>query len=657
MPSKMSLFNRELIMQIGRGTGWISIVYFFGLLFALPLQLIMRYSSEENRAFYMKPENLFQFYYDIQITLMITVPILLAVFLFRFLHVKQASDLMHSIPLKRDKIFHHYALSGIILLVLPVAITTILLLIIRINLDITAIYSKTDILIWAGTTILFDLLLYIAGVFIAMMTGISAVQAVLTYVFVLFPVGITVLVCSNLKILLYGFPSDYLLNRDLEKMSPITTAITLNNADLKWEYVVIYLLLSVVLYGLALFFYKKRKLETVSEAIAIVRLRSVFKYGVTICVMFLGGVYFSEVQIANTGWIIFGYVIGAVIGYFIAEMVLQKTWRVFSLSRLKGLVVFSAIFAVLILGVKTLGVYEKRVPNQMEIQNVLITDNPYLFKSQYSSTEEYRVPEPLKEEANIEAVRKLHKQIIANEKLNKGHISEQTQDLFLRYKLKNGRYVTREYRVDKRLYADLFKTINESKEYKLATNEIFKINVNQIRSIRISTNGPVGKEAAFADPIEIKEAISLLRSDILAESYEDNLYYQDRGSGIEVDMGRGRNIYLTLRPSFVNFTEWLKKQKQLERVTITHKDISKILVVKKDYSNAFDSEEPIPQLEKDKNSLKSTNKQQIELALQRAGSHPKKDYTVVFYYKRGNYKEVLFFDEAHVPDFVKEHFR
>ncbi|TDK58613.1 multidrug ABC transporter permease [Bacillus salipaludis] len=657
MPSKMSLFNRELIMQIGRGTGWISIVYFFGLLFALPLQLIMRYSSEENRAFYTKPENLFQFYYDIQITLMITVPVLLAVFLFRFLHVKQASDLMHSIPLKRDKIFHHYALTGIILLVLPVAITTILLLIIRINLDITAIYSKTDIFIWAGTTILFDLLFFIAGVFIAMMTGLSVVQAVLTYIFVLFPVGITILVCSNLKILLYGFPSDYLLNRDLEKMSPITTAITLNNADLKWEYVVIYLLLSVVLYGLSLFFYKKRKLETVTEAIAIVRLRSVFKYGVTICVMFLGGVYFSEVQNANTGWIIFGYVIGAVIGYFIAEMVLQKTWRVFSLRRLKGLVVFSAISAVLILGVKTLGVYEKRVPNQTEIQNVLITDNPYLFMSQYSSTEKFRVPEPLKEEANIESVRKLHKQIIANEKLNKGHISEQTQDLFLRYKLKNGRYVTREYRVDKRLYADLFKTINDSKEYKLATNEIFKINVNQIRSIRISTNGPVGKEAAFADPIEIKEAISILKSDILAESYEDNLYYQDRGSGIEVDMGKNRNIYFTLRPSFVNFTEWLTKKKQLERVTITNKDISKILVVKKDYSHAFETEEPIEKLEKDNNSLKSTNKQEIELALQRAGSHPQKDYTVVFYYKKGNYKEVLFFDEAHAPDFVKEHFK
>lgn len=656
MPSKMSLFNREIIKQIGRSTGWISIVYFLGLLFALPLQLIMRYSSEENRVFYTKPENLFTYYYDIQIGLIIIVPVLLAVFLFRFLHVKQASDLMHSIPLKRGKIFHHYALTGIILLVLPVVITTILLLIIRINLDITAFYSTTDIFIWAGTTILYDLLLFTAAVFIAMMTGISAVQAVLTYIFVLFPVGITVLVCSNLKILLYGFPSDYLLNRDLESMSPITMAVTLNNANLKWKYVVIYLLLSVVLYCLALFFYRKRKLETTSEAIAIVRLRSVFKFGVTICVMLLGAVYFSEVQNSSTSWIIFGYVLGAVIGYFIAEMVLQKTWRVFSLRRLKGLVVFSAIFAVLILGVKTLGVYEKRVPNQTEIQNVLITDNPYLFMGQYSSTEKFHVPEPLKEEASIEAVRKLHKQIIANEKLNKGHITERSQALFLRYKLKNGRYVTREYRVDKRLYPDLFKEINESKEYKLATNEFFKINVDKVRTIRISTNGPMGKESIIADPREIKKAISLLQSDLLAESYEDNLYYEDRGSGIEVDMGKNGNCYITLRPSFVNFTEWLKKKNLLEKVTITPKDISKILVVKRDYSHSYDPEEPIQQMEKDKDALKSTNKQQFELALQRAGSHREKGYAVVFYYKKGNYKEVLFFDEAHAPDFVKEHF-
>ncbi|MDR7001242.1 DUF6449 domain-containing protein [Neobacillus niacini] len=661
MPSKMSSFNKELILQICRSTGWISIVYFLGLLFALPLQLVLMYSSEEEKKFYYNnTQSLFQTDFEIQIGLMVIIPVLLAVFLFRFLHVKQASDLMHSIPLKREKIFHHYAITGIIFLILPVAVTSLLLFIICLNLDLTTIFSTTDIFTWAGTTILFDLLLFTAGMFIAMMTGLSVVQAVLTYIFVLFPVGITILVFSNLKILLYGFPSDYLLNRNLENMSPITMAASFNTKTLDWKYVVIYLLFSILLYGLSLFFYKKRKLEAASEAIAIVNLRLVFKYGVTICVMLLGGMYFTEVQNyqnSNTGWTIFGYVIGAVFGYFIAEMVLQKTWRVFSRKRLKGLVIFLAVTAVFFLGVKTLGVYEKRVPEQSEIQNVLITDNPYLFNNQYSSAEKFYVPKPLKEEGNIEAIRKLHTQIIANKKLNKEHKAGLSEVLFLRYKLKNGKYVTREYRVDKRLYNDSFKTINESKEYKLAMNEIFNLDVSKIRAIYISNNTPGGRELTLADENEIKEAISLLKSDILAESYEDSVYYQERGSRIEVELGKGRTFYLTLKPTYVNFQKWLKKKNLLEKATVTPKDISKILVVKRDLSHEFDSEESIQQMEKDTDSLKSTNKLQIELALQSASEQLQKDYAVVFYYKKGDYKQVLFFDEAHAPDFVKEHFK
>ncbi|MED3563188.1 DUF6449 domain-containing protein [Bacillus xiapuensis] len=657
MPSKMSSFNIELILQIGRSTGWISIVYFLGLLFALPLQLVMMYSSDEKRVYNTNVDNLFYYDFGIQIGLMVIVPVLLAVFLFRFLHVKQASDLMHSIPLKRDKIYHHYAIAGIIFLVVPVVITALFIMIVRANLDLTAIFSTKDIFIWAGTTILFDLLLFMAGAFIAMMTGLSVVQAVLTYIFVLFPVGITVLVCYNLKILLYGFPSDYLLNRDLNNMSPITLAFGLNAKTLDWKSVVIFLVLSILLYGLSLFFYKKRRLEAASEAIAFVNLRSVFKYGVTICVMLVGGMYFSTVQNSSTGWIIFGYVIGTVFGFFIGEMVLQKTWRVFSLGRIKGLVVFSAIFAVLVLGVKTLGVYEKRVPDQSEIQNVLITDNPYLFIGQYSSNERFHVPKPLKEEASIEAVRKLHKQIISNKKLNKEHMSDQSGDLFLRYKLKNGRYVTREYRVDKRLYDNLFKTIYESKEYKLATNEIFKINVDKIRTIHISPMGPVDKGVTFADQNEIKEVISLLRSDILAESYEDSEFYRDRGSRIEVDLGKNVNFTFTLKPTDKKFIEWLKKKNLLEKAMVTPKDISKFGVVKVDFSNSYNTNEIIRQIENDKASFKSSDKQQIQLALQRGSESPSQGYVVVFYYKKGDYKQVLFFDEAHAPDFVKEHFK
>ena len=108
MPSKTSLLNKELILQISRGTGWISIIYFLGLLFALPLRTLMLYT--ENTSMGRTPirvDSLFDFQYDleIQIGLLIAIPVLMAVFLFRFLQVKQAVDLMHSLPIRREKSF------------------------------------------------------------------------------------------------------------------------------------------------------------------------------------------------------------------------------------------------------------------------------------------------------------------------------------------------------------------------------------------------------------------------------------------------------------------------------------------------------------------------------------------------------------------------
>jgi DNA-binding NarL/FixJ family response regulator len=51
---------------------------------------------------------------------------------------------------------------------------------------------------------------------------------------------------------------------------------------------------------LALFFYKKRKLEAASEPIAFLRLRDIFKYGATFCTMMVGGMYFSEVPYSDS---------------------------------------------------------------------------------------------------------------------------------------------------------------------------------------------------------------------------------------------------------------------------------------------------------------------------------------------------------------------
>lgn len=651
MQSKMSSFNKELFLQIIRSVGWISIVYFIGLFIALPIRVMMTYPNDQLGP--VNVQNLFYFDYEIQMTLLIAVPVLMSVFLFRFLQVKQAADLMHSLPIKRVKIYHHYCLTGGVLLILPVMFITIIMFMVHRVLNLGLFFDGKDILYWAGVTILFNLVMMSCGVFVAMMTGISAVQAVLSYIFMAFPVGITLLTYYNLGIALYGFPGDFLLSRDLEKYSPLTYALILQNRPLQWGYVFGFSALAIILYWLSLYFYQIRKVEAAQEAVAFSKLRSVFKYGVTICMMLFGGAYFYAIENSSSGWVVFGYILGAVIGYFVAEMVLQKTWRI--LGSFKGFVIYGIVVTVIITAIQSLGFYEKKLPELEEVENVILTDQPYVFSENPEIYGEYFVPTPMKSAQNIKEVIKLHKEIIADKDMNEKLKDGKYETALFIYKLKDGSKITRQYRVNRDVYEDSYRKIYESAEFKQGTNQIFHIDMNKVNSITISSPLATKNSTQVSNPTEIKKAIAALKTDILEETYQDQIYYDSRSQGIELFINKQQTIYLNYKPNYHHFKKWLTNQGLFEAATVTAKDVDKITVAKINITDFLDMNELISDIENSDNPLTITKEEQIEQCLQQAGTIAKQKYAAAVYYKGGP-TEVFFFDDIHVPEIVKNHF-
>lgn len=560
MLSKTSLFNKGIILQIGRTTGWISIVYLIGLLIALPIHIMMMLSDKQHHLL-PKVDHLFQYNFSLQLPLLITVPVLMAIFLFRYLHIKKASDLIHSLPMKREQLFHHYALSGIFLLILPIIVNVILLLFIHTTLGLNAYFTVGDIFCWAGITMLMNLSMYTVGIFLAMMTGTSTVQAVLTYIVLFFPVGITILLFYNFNILFYGFPIDFFFAKQLMKMSPITYITVLSAQPFDGIMVIVYSILSIIIYWLSLFFYKKRKTEAASEAIAFTNLRSVFKYGVTFCMMLAGGAYFHEVSYTSPGWTIFGYAIGAAAGYYSAEMTLQKTWRV--LARFRGLAAFLLIMLLAVAAVKTLGIYENRIPAESEVKSVILGDTPFMNQSQ-NNMDDYKQPLPMKSIMMIEKVRKLHQNILANQKMNQRN---QNYTLFIQYELLDGRTVIREYRINQRLYDEYLKPIYGTAEYKRSAIPVFKIKQTQVQSITIFTNLG-GKRIMFYQPQDVKQVLDLLKEDILAESYDTMLSPEKPFSVIRIDLGNNQSMDWRLPRTYRNLTSWLEGRNLIEKAKV-----------------------------------------------------------------------------------------
>ncbi|WLR56966.1 DUF6449 domain-containing protein [Mesobacillus subterraneus] len=651
MQSKTSLFNKEMILQVGRNVGWISVIYFLALFFAIPLRIMMMYSGENYRDF-MPVEKLFDLNFAIQFIMFMTVPVVMAIFLYRFLQVKQAADLIHSLPLKRQDIFHFYTLTGFVFLIIPVILIAMATSLIHSVYDLNLYFQLQDILRWTGTVLIFNTVFYLSGVLIAMLTGISVVQGVLTYILLLFPAGFTLLIVYNLGLMLYGFPSDYYQMRNIEYLSPISHLTILESESISTKAVLLYSGFVLVSYVLSLFIYKKRKIEAASEAIAFNSLKVVFKYGAAFCMMLLGGMYFDAMQ-NKFAWLIFGYTAGGIIGYFAAEMVLQKSWRVF--GKVKGLGYFAVSMAVLILVTQAFAPYEKKVPALDQIKNVTYANHVYMDE------DERLAPKALYQQENIEAVRKFHESIINNEKMNEQRMELQESALFI-YELKNGDKLVRQYTVDRFDYEPRIREIFESLEYKHAHKPIFKVNTDDITSIRINKHIN-DSSLTITDEEKIKQAISILKKEIEQEPFSIDYYTVGNTSSIEIMSGINDYDHIELKRSYKSFIAWLEENEMLKEAMVTPDDIDYIAVInepiKEEQFKEYPEEEIIHRILNDKNALKLSEHDQLLSSIENAGYgwFNEAPYTAIFVYKAGNHKEIRTFSNKDVPAFIKDYFK
>ncbi|WP_209124729.1 hypothetical protein [Alkalihalobacillus sp. BA299] len=89
MLSKTLSFNRGIFLQDLRSVGWVGIAYFLCLLFALPLQLIMAYTRDGHEHHFFSQTNtttsLFSISTEFQMFLMFLMPVLLSIFIFRYI--------------------------------------------------------------------------------------------------------------------------------------------------------------------------------------------------------------------------------------------------------------------------------------------------------------------------------------------------------------------------------------------------------------------------------------------------------------------------------------------------------------------------------------------------------------------------------------------
>ncbi len=255
---------------------------------------------------------------------------LCAQLLFGDLYSSRMCNALHAMPLRRETWFITHVVSGLCFSIVPHAIGTVLMFP---SLQTTCVTA----LLWLAGMILEYLFFFGLAVFCVFLTGnrlgMAAVYAIL---------NLGAMIAYWFVDTIYG-PLLYGVHVPVEpfhRFSPVVqmsmetelvffqwqgqSRVCQGLSD-GWWYLILCAALGIGLLAAALLLYRRRKLECAGDFIAVKPVEPVFAVVFTLCV---GGVCAAFEQAFGNAYISF-LCVGLVVGWFVGQMLLQRTIRVF----------------------------------------------------------------------------------------------------------------------------------------------------------------------------------------------------------------------------------------------------------------------------------------------------------------------------------------
>ncbi|MCI8537150.1 MAG: hypothetical protein HFF18_00580 [Oscillospiraceae bacterium] len=399
-----------------------------------------------------------------------------ALAVFSYLYQHRSAVAMHSFPLRRECLFFTSYLSGLAFLIFPLAV--VFLSAAAVELAFGALNVST-LLVWFTAQVGYVLFFYSFAVFCAMFTGnLFALPIFYGILSVLVP-GLHLLLDNAFSQFIYGYESSASRMQGLSVLCSPPLAL-LTNVDVVereledgavlvymsgWNLIILYAVVGLILAGAALAVYRRRQVETAGDVVSVALVRPVFKYGVAVCAALLGSTmlfdaFFDSNSPYSAGIMLVLMLLCGGVGYFVAQMLLEKSFRVFG-RHWPGFAVLSAVLAALVCAAyfDPLQVVAP-IPAARQVESVSI-----LNVNTYPDSARNRID--IEDPALIAGILDLHHTVVAQrtetqEKLRTAgrsssyltetsglpHVEDEESYYFrLQYKLANGGVLTRGYTI------------------------------------------------------------------------------------------------------------------------------------------------------------------------------------------------------------------
>ena len=292
------------------------------------------------------------------------------------LYNARSANFFGSLPVKREGLFITHYLAGLAFLIVPNAAIFLLTLLVE---SISGTVFLPGLGFWLAAACGECLFFYSMAVFCGMFTGHILALPAFYGIFNVLAAGVYFLVEAVFRQFYYGFTSfGSALNEvvgwltPLRKLNPWTVELWFTETGYEARglgEVAVYAVAAVVLAVCSFLLYRARRLESAGDVVSVKCMRPVFQYGVAFCAGLALGTFTTAFLGGEEPTLMVSILIWAVIGYFVARMLLEKSFRV--LRYWKGAAVSAGVFVLLFLVVGfDLTGFETRVPTADQVDYV-----------------------------------------------------------------------------------------------------------------------------------------------------------------------------------------------------------------------------------------------------------------------------------------------
>lgn len=446
------------------------------------------------------------------------VPVITAVLMMGFIHKESKALMLHIQPLSKSRIFNSYYISGWLMCIIPLLITTALYLLL--SFRIHAI-TRFDIIYWLLSSIAVMTWFFGITVFAGTLTGTAVMNLLAAGVLtIIFPILVSIAgaYCNIFISGYYKMPE--CVTYIAENYNPMLNMLFRYGDEETGRTIVfaVYFAVGVLLSAWGRRIYKTRKLERVGSS----TLSKTFEELMTYLVVFVGMSSFGLMMWTFSDsrlMIIVGMIIGTLLTLSIVKIIVNRSMRIFDRDFLRSLAVYSAIAVVFVaLTVFDITGFSKRVPEASDVKSVEMGDFASFYDNFIDSgfTEESNVNSKMQftSPESIDKIVELHNYIVDN-KLYAGEsetgaevydldgtpVSIGSDSIHIKYKLENGNSLERYYSVNMdQKVAQLLDDILTGEEYMEKSKLSSYINMENISYVQITSTAEY-----YDDPYEESE--------------------------------------------------------------------------------------------------------------------------------------------------------